>query len=257
MGAFSVGFSAWIAHAVFRYSLPGVAVHSALAFLLAGAACRLAGAAGARLPPPQVPFTREAVVQGAAAFGAAAGGWVERANVLLKWEDGAASARALAYAYLAYVCLWAVSAASVLAAWLVAFVVVPLYVQFQGPVDGALAAVAAACKRAAAALGATGAALGGAFASPYGSLKVGGAGCVAAYVLWGLLPGFSTMVLGAWERLCAAAVLPSVIPPPPPPLSPLRADFTKYNTLHTHTCLYPQVCAFPSQHGMRCMQWRR
>lgn len=201
MSVFSVGLGAWLAHAVFRYSLPGVCVHLVLLCLLAGAASRAVGASlGARLPFPQVPLTREVVQQAAAVFGARAGAWVERANVLLKWEDGDASARALAYAYLVYVCLWAVSATSVLGAWLAAFLVTPLYVQLHGPADAALAGLGAACKVAAGALSGAGAALGAAFASPYGTVKVGGGACVALYLLWGLLPRVSTMILGAFWK---------------------------------------------------------
>ena len=190
-----------------RYSFAGVAVHLALAFLLGGAAARAAGAAlGARVPAPQVPLTREVVQQAAAVLGGALGAWVERANVLLKWEDAAASARALAYAYLAYVCLRAVSAASVLAAWLAAFVVTPLYMQFRGPADAALEGAAGACRAAAAALGGAGASVAALLASPWGTAKVGGTACLALYLLWGLLPSFSTMLLGAWRSTPSPAL---------------------------------------------------
>jgi len=189
MGAFSVGFSVWFAHAVLRYSLPGAAAHLALLFLLGGAAARVAGA---RVPSPQVPLTREVVQQAAAVFGAAAGAWVERANVLLKWEDGAASARALAYAYLAYVCLPAVSAASVLTAWVAAFIIAPLYAQLHGPIDAALEVAAAGSRAAAAALGAAGAAVGAQLASPVGTAMVAGGALVAVYLLWGAV-SFYTM----------------------------------------------------------------
>ena len=141
--AFSSGVALFLAHAVLGYSLAGAAAHVAVLALLLSLLVALKNAAVtsvAPTPPPSILLHASTVHAAAAAAGKAAAAAVLRANELLAWSDPAASARALAYAWLAARLAFLLAPAALVTAWVAAFAAAPLYEAHGRAADALVAA---------------------------------------------------------------------------------------------------------------------
>ena len=134
------GLSAFLAHTL-GYTLAGVVVQLALAALVisAGTALYSAMMEGAALPQPRIALHADALRRASSVAGERAVAALERINELLAWRDVAASGRALAYAWFAYRTIWLLAPHRLVAAWILAFALAPVYVIFSLPINAALA----------------------------------------------------------------------------------------------------------------------
>ena len=114
-------------------------LHLAIVGLLAGAALTLwnhssLSSERSRIAVPQITLAPASVAQALGALGTRLGGALQHYNALLTWQAPSDSARALLYAYLGTQLLWLLAPASLISAYLAAFVLVPVYVHYaRGP----------------------------------------------------------------------------------------------------------------------------
>ncbi len=202
--AFSSGVALFLAHAVLGYSLAGAAAHVAVLALLLSLLVALKNAAVtsvAPTPPPSILLHASTVHAAAAAAGKAAAAAVLRANELLAWSDPAASARALAYAWLAARLAFLLAPAALVTAWVAAFAAAPLYEAHGRAADALVAArLLPLLARAAPLAAAAKAEARKAFAAENRGLAVVGsltAAAVAVYVLWGAVAP-TTLMTREW-----------------------------------------------------------